>query len=177
MSVRWLPILGLLALGALPLAGQPPPASEAPRNAVTLGLGMSYGGLGVSGEFDLGRRRISALAGVGLLPGFGPEGFTAGARYRLRGAWDPIYLQLCGTYFADGAIYGPALLVGRSNDGRRGTLHFAIGAGRATNGSITLAIDVGFGWFWGGPRRRPQPTAPEGDARQGPSPPGTPELS
>lgn len=165
MSARWALVLVLLATAALPaeaqapadapVGAQAPAAVPARRWAVTGGMLVSYAGLGVAGEVDLWPRRISGVVGVGGFPGWIPFGLAGGLRFRLRGPRDPIYVQLSGVYFDNGDLYGPAVQIGRSNDSRRGTLHFALGAGRAVNGSITPAFDVGYGFYWGAPRRKP----------------------
>lgn len=155
MSARWALVLALLAVPALPVDAQETADAPERRWAVTGGLGVSYAGLGATAEFDLWPRRISGVAGVGGFPGWIPLGLVAGLRFRLRGARDPIYVQLSGAHFGGDDLYGPALQIGRSNDSRRGTLHFAAGAGRAIDGSITFAFDVGYGFYWGAPRRKP----------------------
>ena len=128
MSAGWAVVLTLLAAAASPVTAQAPADAPERRWAVTGGLGMSYAGLGVAGEFDLWPRRVSGVVGVGGFPGWIPLGLAGGLRFRLRGVRDPIYAQLSGAYFDNGDLYGPALQIGRSNDSRRGTLHFAIGA-------------------------------------------------
>ena len=159
------PAAGLVALAVV--VGSLPPKADAqavaqepsaPRAAVTAGMGVSYAGLmGVLGELYLGHPKLSALVGAGGSMGnwtcqcggvsLGLRGYTGGSKHRL-------YVDVATAYFAgrgDEERWVPAILAGYANVAPSGfTLNAALGLGRGVDRTIVPAVNIGFGYTWGG---------------------------
>ena len=148
-TVRRSCLLTVLLLPVIPAAAQEPP-----RAAVTGGVGVSYGGLGVLGELHIKHSPTSVLVGAGGVPGWAFAGASAGLRaYSGRGP-NRLYVEAMGAYLispsgAETDVYGPAILIGYAHIASRGvTFNSAIGGGRRADNKAGVALNIGVGFTW-----------------------------
>jgi hypothetical protein len=157
----WLLLWTLVPARAAP---QAPPSQ--PSVSIHVGFGNHYGWLGTAGEAYLLRGRVSAFAGIGIMPRELFNNFpttlagSGGLRY---------YVPLSGSRhrgFADLSVsllevsralvigapvshdYGPGLSIGYSYVAGSGlTVTAGAGLGRANDGTLPV-LHLGIGWTW-----------------------------
>lgn len=117
---------------------------------VTVGLGVSYVGFGILGEFQPSRAPFTVLigAGAGPVPGISPGGMSVGVRAYPMPA-TPLYVEVMGGSLQGETPYGPLLLVGIATGwGTSSTHNFALGFGRYSPVTWFIALDIGLRSLW-----------------------------
>lgn len=156
------PLTSLLAaLLCLSTTLTPAAAQTAPPSiSVLAGLGNTFGGLGVSGEYMLAHGRAGVVAGAGYLPESDGYDDTWGAAAGMR-----LYSSIARhSGFAEAGVmpiaislgptgqhnhYGPALSIGYRYLANRGfTAIIGIGAGWTSAGGVDAVGNLGFGITW-----------------------------